>query len=215
MWIWHTKYSELLWAQFKFLFFNWFNYFREETKINQYLEHFIIDSSLKSSVQVYRFNINQIVINMTTDEDEQWENQIKEIFQVYDKKSSGTMAGEDLADAIRSCGIRVTNQQLDLLSNEAQLKSNGNISFALFSEFVHRASEIEIRDSQIQSSFAMFVDDSGYIHMDKFRHALMTLGDRLSKDEMDTVLKDAGFDPKTDTTIHYQKILALVQNNVF
>eukprot|EP00483_Globobulimina_turgida_P000430 UN00430 len=147
--------------------------------------------------------------------DEQWEKQIQQIFQVYDKKSSGIMSSDDLSDAIRSCGIRCTDDQLNQLKHEAEVEYKGQLTYTLFTEYVNRAHSIEIRDSQISAAFEMFVDENGFIKIDKFKHALMTLGHKLTKDELQTILKDAGFDPKTDTTIHYTKILSLVQNNVF
>eukprot|EP01083_Nonionella_stella_P020116 55768_1 len=147
--------------------------------------------------------------------DEQWEKQVQQIFQVYDKKSTGVMSSEDLADAIRSCGIRCTDDQLDRLRSEADLEHKGQLSYELFTEYVERAQSMEVRDSQIAAAFEMFVDENGFVKIDKFKHALMTLGHKLTKDELQTVLKDAGFDPKVDTSIHYTKILSLVQNNVF
>ena len=147
--------------------------------------------------------------------DEQWEKQIQQIFQVYDKTSSETMATDDLMDALRSCGIRCTDDQLIQLKNEAEKEHKGQLSYKVFTEYVNEAHSMEIRDSQIAAAFEMFVDENGYIKIDKFKHALMTLGHKLTKDELQTVLKDAGFDATTDTTIHYTKILQLVQNNVF
>ena len=147
--------------------------------------------------------------------DEQWEKQIQQIFQVYDKKSTGVMSSDDLADAIRSCGIRCTDDQLDALKTEVDMEHKGQLPYQLFAEYVNRAQSMEIRDSQIAAAFEMFIDENGFIKIDKFKHALMTLGHKLTKDELNTVLKDAGFDPKTDSTIHYTKILSLVQNNVF
>lgn len=147
--------------------------------------------------------------------DEQFQKQIQQIFQVYDKKSSGIISSEDLCDAIRSCGIRCTDDQLNTLKSECDLEHKGQLSYKLFLQYVSRAHSIEIRDSQISAAFEMFIDENGFIKIDKFKHALMTLGHKLTKDELNTILKDAGFDSKTDTTIHYTKILQLVQNNVF
>eukprot|EP00484_Ammonia_sp_Unknown_P014795 CAMPEP_0197072830 /NCGR_PEP_ID=MMETSP1384-20130603/210295_1 /TAXON_ID=29189 /ORGANISM="Ammonia sp." /LENGTH=156 /DNA_ID=CAMNT_0042511651 /DNA_START=37 /DNA_END=507 /DNA_ORIENTATION=+ len=147
--------------------------------------------------------------------DEQWEKQIQQIFQVYDKKSTGSISSEDLCDAIRSCGIRCTDDQLNELKNESDIEHKGELTYKLFVQYVQRAQSMEIRDAQISAAFEMFIDENGFINIDKFKHAMMTLGHKLTKDELETILKDAGFDPKVDSTIHYTKILSLVQNNVF
>ena len=98
---------------------------------------------------------------------------------------------------------------------EIDLEHDGAVSYKLFLDYVNRGNNLSIRDSQITQSFEMFSDENGYIKIDKFKHALQTLGDKLSRDEIDTILKDAGFDENLETTIHYSKLLALVQNNVF
>ena len=50
--------------------------------------------------------------NNKSDVDAEWEKQVKEIFTIYDKQSNNQLSSEDIADAIRSCGLRLTNDQV-------------------------------------------------------------------------------------------------------
>ncbi|ETO32982.1 Centrin-1 [Reticulomyxa filosa] len=144
-----------------------------------------------------------------------WEKQVKEIFQVYDKKANNEIVFKDLPDAVRSCGVRLLNQHIIEIQNEFKLNENSKISYEEFKNITKRATDLEIKDAQIAKSFELFVDEKGFIQLDKFKHALMTLGDdRLSKEDIIILLRDAGFDEKTDHAIHYSKVLELVQGNV-
>ena len=70
------------------------------------------------------------------------------------------------------------------------------------------------QDPELVRWFQMFTDADGNVQLDKFRHTLMTLGDQLQKDEIDTLLKDAGFDEKREKTIHYTKLIDVMQQQL-
>ncbi|ETO24173.1 hypothetical protein RFI_12986 [Reticulomyxa filosa] len=112
-----------------------------------------------------------------------------------------------------------TNQRniphIEQIQNEFKLNDNAKISYQEFKDIIKRATDLEVKDAQIARSFELFVDDKGFIQLEKFKHALMTLGDdRLTKEDIMTLLRDAGFDEKTEKSIHFSKILELVQGNV-
>ena len=56
-------------------------------------------------------NTNANAASNETNVDAEWEKQVREIFAIYDKESNQEISSDDIADAIRSCGVRLTNDQ--------------------------------------------------------------------------------------------------------
>ena len=152
--------------------------------------------------------------------DAEWEKQKKNIFLVYNKedKAEKEVSSNDFGDILTSLGIKVTEEQLKQYEKEIELEKNGVLNYDQFSQYVDRAYKISQRDIMIINAFKTFSDQDGYIDLQLFQRIMTTMGNKnkkLSKDEMKTILNDAGFDPKTQKTIHYTKIMQLIQKNVF
>merc|ERR1712113_1236616 len=114
---------------------------------------------------------------------------------VYDRQVAGSMDIADLPDALRSGGLRLTNAQCEQLKKEAEGgDSDAKLSFDGFKKFFLKANELSIRDNEIEDALSYFSDKDGKIDLAKFKHTLMTLGDAMSVDEIDTIMKDCNVD---------------------
>lgn len=149
--------------------------------------------------------------------DPQWDKEKENIFNVYNKEDKQEVSSNDFGDILTSLGIKVTDEQLKQFEKEIELEKNGVLNYKQFCLFVDRAYKISQRDGMIEKAFQTFCDADGNIDLQLFERIMTTMGkdSKLSKDEMKTTLVDAGFDPKTQKTIHYTKIMQLIQKNVF
>jgi Ca2+-binding EF-hand superfamily protein len=120
--------------------------------------------------------------------------EFKEAFQLMDQDKDGTIGKNDLRATFDSLGRLVGDKELDDMLSEA----SGPISFTqLLTLFANRMAGGSDEDDVVINAFKTF-DADGVIDGEKFRHALMTWGDRFSAAEVDDaydnfVIDDKGF----------------------
>ena len=99
---------------------------------------------------------------------------------------SNVLRSEDLGTALRSVGRRLTADQVKALTNDAIATHQGNIDFGAFQEYLKQSADIQKSFEDILAAFKVFEakDKPGFIRIDEFTHALTTLGDKLSRQEV-------------------------------
>mmetsp|Transcript_32040 Transcript_32040/g.78028 ORF Transcript_32040/g.78028 Transcript_32040/m.78028 type:complete len:147 (-) Transcript_32040:7067-7507(-) len=109
-----------------------------------------------------------------------------------DKKIDSSKLGE----ALRSVGKKLTNENIEALKKQADAECNGGLTFDDFKRFVVEASKVEKTDEEIEKAFKVFDngDKQGMINLATFKHSIMTLGDKLSQEQVDALFKSAGID---------------------
>lgn len=133
----------------------------------------------------------------------------------------GMLKADDLGTALRSVGKRLTGDQIKTLTNEANSKHKGKINYATFQAFLAEANKIQKSLEEIADAFKVFEckDKPGHINIEEFTHALTTLGDKLSRAEIETIVDDArrlggnssGSGPQAKT-IEYAKLMDLIKS---
>eukprot|EP00474_Spongospora_subterranea_P008480 CRZ08938.1 hypothetical protein [Spongospora subterranea] len=142
----------------------------------------------------------------------------QEVYNMF--ATAGYLKADDLGIALRSVGKRLTADQIKTLTAEANNKHKGKITFPIFQEFLAQSTKIQKTIEEISDAFKVFEckDKPGHINIEEFTHALTTLGDKLSRDEIATVIDDArrtGGDQNQSTqakTIEYSKLLDLIKS---
>jgi Ca2+-binding EF-hand superfamily protein len=133
---------------------------------------------------------------------------------------SGKLMSVDLAKALRSVGKRLTEEQVKTLKGLADSKYGGKLSLDDFKGMVKDATKIEKSWEEIEAAFKVFESKEpgkeGHIDIAEFTHALTTLGDKLSRQEIETILEDARRmgAANNSSTIEYSKILKLIKSIV-
>jgi len=144
------------------------------------------------------------------------EQALREAFDLHDHQGKNRIASAELGNALRSVGKRLTNEHVKRLVKKCDDEFQGSLSFDDFKTFFKLASEMEKRDEDLRQAFLVFDNGSGkgIVDVKTLKHALTTLGDKLTADEVHTLLTDAGFDEKREETIDYDKFMKLIQANV-
>mmetsp|Transcript_9151 Transcript_9151/g.25654 ORF Transcript_9151/g.25654 Transcript_9151/m.25654 type:complete len:153 (-) Transcript_9151:910-1368(-) len=117
---------------------------------------------------------------------------LDEVFKVFDRDDDGVILAEELGLVIRASGKNPTNAQVDEFVKEAG-GPNANVDIAKFKEFARRKMpRPEDQEAEMRAAFnALDREGGGYILEGEFRGMLTSLGDALASNEVDAVMRAA------------------------
>ncbi|KAH9369721.1 hypothetical protein HPB48_007688 [Haemaphysalis longicornis] len=133
--------------------------------------------------------------------------EFREAFTLYDKEGSGSIRASDLGTVMRSLGYNPTEAQVkEIVGSE----SRDNIDFP---EFLTLMAKEEFRlgdvDEQIRDAFKVFDrNGDGYVSCAELRHVMTTMGEKLTHEEVDEMIREA--DKDGDGRINYDEFVAMV-----
>lgn len=124
---------------------------------------------------------------------------LEETFALFDTGGAGSFPSADLGQALRSLGKRLTEDSVASLKGQADTKG-GKVSLDDFKDFVLQANEQQKTVEEIKGAFAIFEKESemkshgepGTVDKRVLKHALCSLGDKLSKEDTETFLEACG-----------------------
>jgi len=153
---------------------------------------------------------------MSTEKKGDGEKRLREAFDLHDRKGNNYLPSSELGNALRCVGKRLTQDNVKTLVKKADSDCDGKISFDDFKRYVDQASDMEKKDKDIEYAFQVFSrnsDQKGAVELKEFKHALMTLGDKLTKKQVDAFLADAGFGEKSGGTISLDQFMKVIRTN--
>lgn len=148
----------------------------------------------------------------TEKDKEQFEKDIKEMFQLFDKDGDNTISSDEMGKVLRSLGFLMSNKEVRQAVKQIDTNGNGKIEFGEFRNFIIKQfkqskSEQDTRQ-EIRQAFRIFDrDGNGYIEKSELRRAMRSLGEPLSESELDMMIKDA--DRNGDGKIDYEEFVIL------
>jgi Ca2+-binding EF-hand superfamily protein len=119
--------------------------------------------------------------------------ELKEIFNLYDEELDGKIDGMQIGDVVRAAGLKPTNAMVTKASGqEFKRKGEKRITFEEWLPIYE-----QLTKEKEQGSFPDFMEglkvfdkeESGKILAAELRHILLALGERLSADEVDEMMK--------------------------
>jgi calmodulin len=131
----------------------------------------------------------------------------KDIFSQFDRDGDGTLATKYVGTIMRSLGQSPTEEELHYIICKVDADRSG---FMDFSEFVammanHMKEETDTKED-ICKAFKVFDDKgTGTIPIEELRFVLTNMGDALSEDEVDELIKQA--DQNKDGKVHYEEFV--------
>ena len=130
----------------------------------------------------------------------------KDAFEMFDKNKDGVITTKELANIMRSLNQDPTEEELNEMIEEVDLDKNGEVDFEEFITLMNRRSkEIDIEE-EVLNAFKIFdKEGNGLISITELRHIMMTLGDQLTEEEIDDMLKEA--DNDGDGYINYEEFI--------
>ncbi|KAI4583536.1 hypothetical protein MJG53_008749 [Ovis ammon polii x Ovis aries] len=132
--------------------------------------------------------------------------EFKEAFSLFDKDGDGTITTKELGTVMRSLGQNPTEAELQDMINEVDADGNGTIDFPEFLTMMARKMKDTDSEEEIREAFRVFdKDGNGYISAAELRHVMTNLGEKLTDEEVDEMIREADIDG--DGQVNYEETL--------
>ncbi|KAM6973369.1 calmodulin-like protein 4 [Aplochiton taeniatus] len=135
--------------------------------------------------------------------------EFKECFSLYDKKHRGKIEAKDLIIVMRCLGSCPTFSEVDRHLQIQKIEKGGDLDFSTFLTVIHRQLQQEEPRAEILEAMKMTdKQKKGYILVSELRAKLTGLGEKLTDQEVDELLK--GVRVGADGRINYEEFAKAV-----
>ncbi|NWI50976.1 CALL4 protein, partial [Calyptomena viridis] len=132
--------------------------------------------------------------------------EFKECFSLYDKKQKGKIKASDLLAVMRCLGASPTPGEVQRHLHLHRIDRNAELDFSTFLNIMYRQMKQEEPQREILTALAMLDRPrQGLISGSELRAKLTRLGEKLSEEEVDELLKEAKVGP--NGTINYEEFV--------
>mgnify|MGYP003710829761 CR=1 FL=1 len=140
--------------------------------------------------------------------------EFKEAFSLFDKDGDGTITTKELGTVMRSLGQNPTEAELQDMINEVDADGNGTIDFPEFLTMMARKMKDTDSEEEIKEAFKVFdKDGNGFISAAELRHVMTNLGEKLTDEEVDEMIREADVDG--DGQINYEEFVKMLMASPF
>ena len=137
--------------------------------------------------------------------------ELNEAFKIFDKDKDGYITTKELGDIMKGLGQNPSEAELQNLVNEVDIEGNGTIDFKEFLGLMAKKMKEPENEEEIIEAFKVFdKDGNGLISSDELLHVMVSLGDNLTIEEVEDLIKDADLDK--DGYINYAEFVKLLLN---
>ncbi|KAK3516854.1 hypothetical protein QTP70_027075 [Hemibagrus guttatus] len=137
--------------------------------------------------------------------------EFKEAFSLFDKDGDGTITTKELGTVMRSLGQNPTEAELQDMINEVDADGNGTIDFPEFLTMMARKMKDTDSEEEIREAFRVFdKDGNGYISAAELRHVMTNLGEKLTDEEVDEMIREADIDG--DGQVNYEALFRVYRD---
>ncbi|CAG8550543.1 2710_t:CDS:2 [Paraglomus occultum] len=138
--------------------------------------------------------------------------EFKEAFALFDKDNDGTITTKELGTVMRSLGQNPTETELQDMINEVDADGNGTIDFPEFLTMMARKMKDTDSEEEIREAFKVFdKDGNGFISAAELRHVMTNLGEKLTDEEVDEMIREADVDG--DGQINYEEFVKMMMTH--
>ncbi|XP_027353284.1 calmodulin-like protein 11 isoform X3 [Abrus precatorius] len=132
-----------------------------------------------------------------------------EAFCLFDKDGDGCITIEELGTAIRSLDENPTVEELQIMMSEVDTDGSGTIEFGEFLNLMARKMKETEAEEDLKEAFRVFdKDEDGYISPSELRCVMITIGERVTGEELEQMVKEADLDG--DGLIDYEEFVRMM-----
>jgi len=123
----------------------------------------------------------------------------------------GTITTKELGTVMRSLGQNPTEAELMDMIQEIDADGSGNIDFPEFLTMMARKMKDTDSEEEILEAFKVFdKDGNGFISAAELRHIMTNLGEKLTDEEVDEMIREADIDG--DGQINYEEFVKMMMS---
>ncbi|OVA13788.1 EF-hand domain [Macleaya cordata] len=116
---------------------------------------------------------------------------------------------KELGTVMRSLGQNPTEAELQDMINEVDADGNGTIDFPEFLNLMARKMKDTDSEEELKEAFRVFdKDQNGFISAAELRHVMTNLGEKLTDEEVDEMIREADVDG--DGQINYEEFVKVM-----
>ncbi|XP_072039372.1 neo-calmodulin [Amphiura filiformis] len=135
--------------------------------------------------------------------------EFKEAFSLFDKDGDGTITTKELGTVMRSLDQNPTEAELQDMINEVDADGNGTLDFPEFLTMMAHKMKDKDSDDDIREAFKVFdKDGNGFISSAELRHVMTNLGEKLTEDEVEGMIREADIDG--DGQVNYEEFVKMM-----
>lgn len=134
---------------------------------------------------------DEVIKELTPDQVREY----REAYKLFDRDGDDLVTWQELGNVMRSLGQNPTEDELKDMVNEADDNGNGYVDFDEF--LVTMTKKVKEADSgdEFREAFRIFdTQGDGFISADKLKHVATTLGETLTDDEINEMIREADKD---------------------
>jgi len=135
--------------------------------------------------------------------------EFKEAFMLFDKDEDGTITTIELKSVMESLGQRPTDEDVKGMVQEVDVDGNGTIEFNEFLQMMSKKMKEADSEEELREAFRVFdKNQDGFISSAELRHVMTNLGEKLSDEEVDDMIKEADIDG--DGMVNYHEFVTIL-----
>mgnify|MGYP003319126910 CR=1 FL=1 len=135
----------------------------------------------------------------------------KEVFDLFDKNKDGSISTNELGEIMKALGANPTKEELQQMLNEVDTDGSGKIEFKEFLDlFTKRMKEPDTENDLIEAFKIFDKDGNGTISVKELKNVMSTLGESLSDEECEEIIKEADIDG--DGCINYHEFVKIMMS---
>lgn len=121
--------------------------------------------------------------------------ELREAFAVYDINGDGVVTTRELGTIVRQLGQNPTEAEILEMIKEADADSTGTIRFDEFAQLMSKKMKDVNTEEDVRDAFRVFdINGTGFISAHELRHVATNLGERLSEEEANEMIRVADGD---------------------
>uniref|UniRef100_A0A6M2DWA1 Putative calmodulin n=1 Tax=Xenopsylla cheopis TaxID=163159 RepID=A0A6M2DWA1_XENCH len=139
----------------------------------------------------------------------QQKQQFRSAFAVFDKDGDGKITARELGEVMRSLGQNPTEAEIIDMINDIDTDNSGFIDFDEFCIMMTKMLASKDVAEDLKAAFKVFDrDGNGFIDASELRYIMTNLGERLTEDEVDMMMREA--DLNGDGVIDYEEFVIMM-----
>jgi len=135
----------------------------------------------------------------------------RDAFVMFDLDKDGYITPKELAQVMKSLNYDSSETQVEGLFADVHGGRNGKIGFEEFITLMNKRNKEIDPEEEVINAFKVFDrEGNGTISSIDLKYLMTTLGDKITEDEIDEMLRDADIDG--DGYINYEEFVRMIMN---